>query len=160
MAAVRAPSHSVLQVGLGGRGEKAGPGPEDQVAGPWGRCPPGGCSAVQTSSSGENARGGRMRNSKAGLLACIQAALQPLLFPKSERQTVVKRRERAHITNCNVHRKKGGAHRWVTPGPSAVVSTLRLVQGLTQCFQNTEATYSGTFFSLPRPTKAILSVLS
>lgn len=60
-----------------------------------------------------------MRNSKAGLLACIQAALQPLLFPRKERQTVVKRRERANITNCNVHRKKGGAHKWVTPGPSA-----------------------------------------
>lgn len=59
----------------------------------------------------------RTGNGSAGLLTCIQALQQPLLFPESKRQ-IVKGRARTCLPHCNVHKKQGGAQ-CAAPDPSA-----------------------------------------
>lgn len=77
------------------------------------RCPPERIlPAVQAGSSGRSER-----NGSTGLLTCIQALLQYLLFPESRRQ-IVKGRARTCLPHCNVHKKQGGA-RCAAPDPSA-----------------------------------------
>lgn len=81
------------------------------------RCPPGSAlPAVQAGSSGRSGRKGR--NGSTGLLTCIQALPQPLLFPESKRE-IVKGRARTRLPHCNVHKKQGGARCAAAPDPSA-----------------------------------------
>lgn len=100
---------------------KAGLGPPTPAPGARSReavCSWGDCSHTPSWQLQEEIREERMGNGSTGLLARIQALLQPLLFPESKRQ-IVKRRARTRLAHCNVHKKKGGAWNWAAPDPSA-----------------------------------------
>lgn len=103
------------------REDKAGLGPATPAPAARGRemtCSWGDCSQGPNWQLQEEIREERMRNGCAGLLARIQALLQPLLFPESKRQ-IVKRRARTRLPHCNVHKNKGGAWNHAAPDPSA-----------------------------------------